>query len=221
MMEENKGFEFRECVTLVKSTGKAAANLRQLKEMLAVVPDESIFHHTCQYFMGSLGLEYTNDFAQWAGDLLGERVLAEYLSNIDPYEFATMDEMRKGLLDVIDVYLERFPEPRDAMPGGEFFFNETVTLIFPAGVRARNLAELLTGIKYVDTNSIYYHFYEARLRLGGAADDFSVWLEDSLGKTELAGRIRSIDPFMHSVEGIRGHLVAEMEEELRRDMEVV
>ncbi len=218
-MEEIKAFEFRECVTLVKSTGKAAGNLRQFKEMLAVIPDESIFHHTCQYFMRSLGIEYTNDYAQWAGEGLGERMLAEYLSNIDPYTFKSIGDLRKELLGVIDEYLEHYPAPRDVMPGEEFYFNASVTLIFPSGVRARNLAEFLTGIKYVDSNSIYYHFYEARMRLGGDADDFSAWLQ-SIGKTELAGRIRSIDPFMHNVEGIRGHLISEMEEELRKDMEV-
>lgn len=220
-MEQETVFEFRECATLVKSTGRVAAGLRPFKQLLTEVPDESIFHHTCQYFMRSQGLEYTNDFAQWAGECLGERVLAEYLSNIDPYGYPSMDELRRGLTDVIDVYLDRFPEPRDATPGEEFHFNEAVTLIFPAGVRARNLAEFLTGIRYVDSNSIYYHFYEARMRLRSSADDFSLWLEDSLGKSELAGRIRSIDPFMHSVEGIREHLLEEMERELRRDMEVI
>ena len=96
-------FVFRECVYLLKSTGRTAAHLREFKDMLALVPDESIFHHTCQYFLRSPALEYTNDFAHWAGENLGERVLAEYLSNIDPYGYATLDDLRKGLLDVIDV----------------------------------------------------------------------------------------------------------------------
>ncbi len=214
-------FVFRECVYLLKSTGRTAAHLREFKDMLALVPDESIFHHTCQYFLRSPALEYTNDFAHWAGENLGERVLAEYLSNIDPYGYATIAELRKGLVEVVDVYLERFPEPRETLPGEEFHFNEAVTMIFPAGIRARNLAEFLTGIKYVDSNSIYYHFYEARMRLGSAVDDFSMWLEESLDKKELAAKIRSIDPFMHSVEGIREHLVEDIEKELRKDMEEV
>ena len=216
-----RAFDFRECVTLIKSTGKAARNLRQFKDVLALVSDESIVHHTCQYFMRNPGLDYTNDYAQWAGESLGERALAEYLSNIDPYAFKSIANLRKGLLDVIDVYLERYPEPREVMRGDEFFFNEGVTLNFPAGVRARNLAELLTGIKYVDANSIYFHFYEARLRLGGLADDFSSWIESSLGKAHLAARIRSMDLFMHTVDGIREHLVTDLEEELRKDMEAV
>jgi len=218
---EFRAFDFRECVTLIKSTGKSARNIRQFQDVLALIPEAAIFHHTCQYFMRNPGLEYTNDFAQWAGESLGERALAEYLSNIDPYAFKSIGDLRKGLLGVIEVFLQRYPEPREVMHGDEFFFSEGVTLNFPAGVRARNLAELLTGIKYVDANSIYFHFYEARLRLGGLADDFSSWVDESLGKSGLAARIRSMDPFMHTVEGIREHLVVDMEDELRRDMEAM
>jgi hypothetical protein len=107
------------------------------------------------------------------------------------------------------------------MPGKEFYFNETVTLIFPEGIRARNLAEFLTAIKHVDADSIYYHFYEARIRLGSGVDDFSRWIEDVFGKTELAEKIRGIDPFMHNIEGIREHLVEAIEEEVRKDMEII
>jgi hypothetical protein len=93
-----EAFVFRECVNLLKSTGRTAAHLREFKDMLALVPDESIFHHTCHYFLRSPGLEYTNDFAYWAGESLGERVLAEYLSNIDPYGYINIYDLRKGCL---------------------------------------------------------------------------------------------------------------------------
>jgi hypothetical protein len=104
------------------------------------------------------------------------------------------------------------------MPGDEFFFNETVTLVFPAGVRARNLAEFLMAIKYVDASSLYYHFHDARQRLGGA-DDFSAWFEGALGKSGLAARVRAIDPFMHSLEGLRERIAGIVEDEVRKDME--
>jgi hypothetical protein len=107
------------------------------------------------------------------------------------------------------------------MPGDEFYFNETITLIFPEGMVVRNLAEFLAGVKYIDAGSIYYHFYEARMRLGSGIDDFSSWLETALMKKELAEKIRAIDPFMHSVEGIREHIVEADEEDEKRDMEVI
>ncbi|MEW6162763.1 MAG: DUF5752 family protein [Nitrospirota bacterium] len=214
-------FEFRQCISILKSTGRKAKNLRQLRDVMAVASDECIFHHTYQYFLKGHILEYTNDFAHWAGESLEERALSEHLSNIDPYDFKDINDLRNKLLDVIDDHLERFPEPREAMPSDEFYFNETVTLIFPVGIKAKNLAEFLMAIKYIDTGSIYYHFYEARIRLGSGIDDFSRWIEDAFGKKELVERIRAIDPFMHNLEGIKEHIADAVEEEVRRDMEVI
>ena len=216
MAEVMEPFEFKQCVSILKSTGKRAKSLRELRGVIAVVSDESIFHHTYQYFLKGHILEYTNDFAQWAGESLEGRALSEHLSNIDPYAFKNIDELRQELLNVIDSYLKSFPEPREAMPGDEFYFNETITLTFPVGIRAKNLAEFLIAVKYIDAGAIYYHFYEARIRLG--VDDFSKWFEDSLGKKDLAERIMAIDPFMHSIEGIREYIAEAVDEEVKKDM---
>jgi len=221
MADKIKAFEFNQAVSILKSTGKQAKDLRELRESISATSEESIFHHTNQYFLKEHIMEYTNDFAHWAGESLEERALAEQLSNIDPYSFRNVGDLRKELLRVIDDYLEEFPEPREAMPGAEFYFNETITLTFPVGIKAQNLAEFLIGMKYIDAGSIYYHFYEARMRLGTGVDDFSTWVENVLGKQDLAGRIRSIDPFMHDVEGIREHIVEAVEQEVQRDMEVI
>lgn len=205
----------------MKSTGRKARTLRELRSNIADVAEGSIYHHGYQYFLKGAMLEYTNDFAHWAGEFLEERALAERLSNIDPYSFATIEDLRVELLREVDEYLREFPEPREALPGDEFYFNETITLTFPVGMRARNLAEFLMAIKYVDSGSIYFHFYEARVRLSGGVDDFSTWLDQVLGKPELAEKIRGIDPFMHSIEGIREKIAEVTEEELRKDMEVL
>lgn len=218
-MEEIRPFEFKQCASIIKSTGRKAKSLRELREMIASVSKDSIFHHTYQYFLKGHILEYTNDFAQWAGESLEETALSERLSNIDPYSLKGIDALRGELLRTVDSYLKDFPEPREAIEGDEFYFNEPVTLIFPLGTRARNLAEFLTAAKYIDHGSFYFHFYEARVRLGGGVDDFSRWFEGSLGKKELAEKIRRIDPFMHSVEGIREHIVEAVEEAVRTDME--
>ena len=221
MAEIIEPFEFRQCINILKATGQRATNLRELKDIIASVSDECIFHHTYQFFLKVHVLDYTNDFAFWAGESLEERALSEQLSNIDPYDYKYINDLRNQIIKVIHEYLEKFPEPRDAMPSKEFYFNETVTLIFPEGTRARNLAEFLTAIKHIDADSLYYHFYEARIRLGSGIDDFSRWIEDIFGKTELAEKIRSIDPFMHNIEGIREHLVEAIEEEVRKDMEII
>lgn len=216
-----KPFEFKQSVIVHKSTGKSARDLRELRDMIALVSDESIFHHTYQYFLKGHILEYTSDFSQWIGENLEEAALSELLSNIDPYGFRNVSDLREEILNVIDRYLESFPEPRETIPGGEFYFVETISLIFPIGVKVKNLAEFLIAIKYIDNASIYYHFYEARTRLGSGVDDFSKWFEESLGKKELAENVRSIDPFMHNIDGIRQHLEEYLDDEVRRDMEAL
>src|SRR4030067_565457 len=155
-MEEIRPFEFKQCVSIIKSTGKSAKSLRGLRDMIASVSGDSIFHHTYQYFLKGHALEYTNDFAQWAGESLEERALSERLSNIDPYGFKEIDALRVELLRAVDSHLEDFPEPRDAIEGDEFYSNEPVTLVFPVGTRARNLAEFLTAAKYIDQGSLFF-----------------------------------------------------------------
>lgn len=213
-------FEFRQSVSISKSTGKKAGNLRQLRDVIAEATEESIVHHTYQYFLKGHMLEYTNDFAEWAGESLGERALAEHLSNIDPYNSKEIGALRNELLELIDEYLDKFPNPKEAMAGDEFYLNEMVTIIFPMGVRARNLAEFLAAIKYIEEGCIYYHFYEARIRLRGT-DDFSKWFEDALEERDIAAKIRAIDPLMYSTEQIRLFIAGMVEEEVRRDMEVI
>ena len=221
MNNQNSFFDFRECILLLKSTGRKARDLRELRDVLAAVSDQSIYHHTCEYFVKEMGVEYTNDFAHWAGEFLEERSLAEQLSTVDPFDYRDNPDVRSALLARIDAYLVQSPSPRAVWPGDEFCFNEAVSVIFPAGIRVRNLAEFLLAIKYIEPAAIYYHFYEARMRLGGGRDDFSEWLESALEETELAGKIRSIDPFMNTLEEIRARLIQEVEQELQRDMEAI
>jgi hypothetical protein len=215
-------FKFKQCISIVKSTGKFAKNLDELRALISGASDEPIFHHTHQYFLKGHILEYTNDFAEWAGVNLEERALAERLSCIDPYILKSVSEVRKELIREIDSFLADFPEPRDVVTGNEFYLNETLSLIFSVGVTAKNLAEFLVAVEHIDEGCIYYHFFDSRVRLGeGVVDDFSRWIEHGLGKVKLADNIRSIDPFMHSIERIRAHIMEVVEKHVRDEMEGV
>lgn len=218
-MEEERPFEFMNCISILKSTGKKASTLRDLRAMIEEVSDESLFHHTCQYFLRSHILEYANEFAQWVGENLEERALSERLSTVDLFDLRDMGSLRRELAETIDRHLEVHPEPRSALPGDEFYFTETISITFHLGIRARNLAEFLMAIRYVDPGSVYYHFYEARIRHG--TDDFSTWFAEVLEKPDLADAVRAIDPFMHTIEGIRRHLAEIAEREVQRDIEGV
>jgi hypothetical protein len=119
-------FEFRECISIMKSTGRKAKTLRELRDLIAIISDESLYHHTYQYYLKRQVLEYSNDFAHWAGESLEESVLSEYLSNIDPFLFRNIGELRKALLKVIDDYLQ----PTGSNARNEFYFKETIILVF-------------------------------------------------------------------------------------------
>lgn len=215
-------FEFKQCVSIVKSTGTHVKNLSEMRQAISKIGDESIFHHVHQYFLKGHMLEYTNDFSQWAGESLEERALAERLASIDPYTFKSINGARKELIREIDAFLDMFPKPHDVMEENKFYFNETVSFVFQVGVRTKTLAEFLVAIEYIDAGSIYYHFYDSRVRLGeGTVDDFSRWIEHSLGRKNIADQIREIDPFMHSIESIRSHIKEIIEVYVKADMEGV
>ena len=55
-------------------------------------------------------------------------------------------------------------------------------------------------------HSLYFHIFEARVRLKKADNDFSCWLRD-LGYKELAEKISKIDPYTHTLEGLRQKII--------------
>src|SRR5512143_3995821 len=101
-------FEFKECASISKATGRKAGSLRELRDLLVDVSESSLYYHVYQYFLKQQMGEYTNDFAGWAGESLEERALAEELSNVDPFDFKDIAGLRNELLTVIDRYLEQF-----------------------------------------------------------------------------------------------------------------
>ncbi len=214
MAEINNCFEFKRAYTVLISTGRSASSIKQLLEVLREVSAGSVYHHTYQYFMKAHHLSYTNDFAQWAGESLEERALAERLSSIDPFDYSDVEKLRKKLIMTIEGFLEEFPAPRCVFPGNEFYFNETISFVYPVGIKVTNLNEFLHALKSVDGQCIYYHFYEARTRLENSMDDFSMWIEHGLGEKALADEIRAIDLFMHTTEGIRERLIKLIQERL-------
>ena len=214
-------FVFRDIVAVVKYTGFKAATLVELRDAIGKISKDSLFHHTCRYYLKGNVQEHTNDFAHWAGVDLEEGALAEQLSNIDPYSFETMDGLREHFLLIIDEYLNDAPEPTPVRPGEEFFFSEAAVFVLPSGTKVKNLAEFLMAIKYIDASSIYYHFYEARARLGAGVDDFSMWIEGSLDLPDIAEKLRLIDPFMNNLEDIRLKIIDVLEGCIRREMEGV
>lgn len=213
----DKTFRFHECFALTTLTGRKASDILELIDIMKTASRSSIFHHMHQYFLKPHAVmpEYPNDFAEWVSEALGEPLLAEALANVNPFEFTDIEDLRAELLRIIEEYLKAYPPPRPVPPGREFMFNEGITIVIPTGIESGpQLHDFLHKLREADYSSVYFHFYESRLRLGRPVDDFSEFLLTSLERPGIAAKIKSLDPYMYTTEVLRGKIAALIEEEL-------
>lgn len=210
-------FHFHTRLVLLELTGRRASNLKELLEGIREVPASVIYHHTHHFLQQHLYLspEPPNDFSYWVREALDEDVLAERLSSIDTCEFTDIESLRAAIAQVIETHLKNGRELRQCPPGEEFSFIKAVTFILPTRYQASTLEEFADVIEKVTINSLYYHIFEARLRLGRKGNDLSLWLEDSLGEAGLARKIATLDPYTHTLEGLRRRIRNHIEERIK------
>jgi len=95
---------------------------------------------------------------------------------------------------------------RYAPEGKEFEFVKAHSFVIPTGFVAHNLKEFEMILNKVTIHSIYFHIFEARLRLEKGVNDFSFWIGTSADAPELADIITSLDPYTFTMEGLRQKL---------------
>jgi Family of unknown function (DUF5752) len=78
------------------------------------------------------------------------------------------------------------------------------------------LKDFREGIEHLSHASFYFHFISSRLRLHLRTNDFSVWLENSLGLETLANKVNRIDVYTNTLDGARGSLVRLIELEEKK-----
>jgi hypothetical protein len=209
-------FRFWTRLTLTKLTGRRAVDLPELVEELRQMPPSVVFYHTHHFLVQHqhLSPEPPNDFAFWVSNVLQEEMLGERLAAIDTVSFQSLKQLRDRIVSVIDTYLEGRHALRTAPPGEEFHFRDAISFTVATAHEARTLAELRDELRRVGYATIAYHLFEARLRVGSDDNDFSRWLDRDLGETELAAAIRRLDPYTHTMEGLRQRLIALLERRL-------
>ncbi|MDB5108875.1 MAG: hypothetical protein JWM69_1816 [Candidatus Binatus sp.] len=214
--ESKVPFEFCSRLNLTLLTGLKARDLAELAESLRKVPGSVIYHHT-HHFLAQhqhLSPEPPNDFAYWITNILLEDRLGEEMAAIDVLRFSTIRELRSTLVGVIQNYLERTGDVRAAPPGLEFHFMRSVSFVLPTGPKVHTLREFRDALSQVSFNAISYHMFDARLRLEQGDNDFSKWIESSLGESQLAQAIRVVDPYTHTEEGLRRRIVRLIDQRL-------
>lgn len=211
MRKATEPFTFNARFHLSELTGLRAASLDELLALIREVPGASIYHHTHRYLQQHeyLSPEPPNDFAHWAADALGDDELAERIASIDIIQFPTIRGIRERIAAVMEEYAARYPAIRDrrVRPGREFHFIKSVSFVLPTQYIVTDLLEFQAALDKVSTNCIYFHMFEARLRLEKQGNDFSRWIEDCCGDAELAAEIARLDPYTYAMDDLRRLLV--------------
>jgi hypothetical protein len=200
-------FKFYTRLHLSELTGLRATTLGQLLELIKTISGSCIYHHTHRFLQQHqyLSPEPPNDFAYWVADVLGEDELGERLASIDTMQYSTIRALREKIVMTIEDYLKNNPlaKLKFARSGEEFHFIKSVSFILPTNYIASDLKEFMEILKKVTIDSIYFHIFEARLRLEKQTNDFSYWIENALGDKKLADNISSFDPYTRTLEDLR------------------
>ncbi|MDD5504336.1 MAG: DUF5752 family protein [Candidatus Omnitrophica bacterium] len=211
MAEKSKKnpFYFYNHVELRESTGLKAKNARELVNIIKDVPGSVIYYHMHVFLQQHqfLSPEPPNAFAYWTAKVLGEDALGELLGSIDVYQYNTVRALREKIIEVIEGYLFDAKDIRNAPPGKEFDFTKSRTFILPTPYTAHNLSDMVEALKKVAIGSIDFHVFNARLRLGRGTNDFSNWIDTSLGYPNLASRLECFDPYTYTLENLRFNII--------------
>jgi hypothetical protein len=172
---------------------------------LRQVSVSTVFYHTHERFLTHQfqTLDFNNDFAEWTARALQEQAVAEKLSAVELLDYTSLEDLRNALIKAIESSSELYSgRPRTCPPGDEFHFCQVKSFIMPTGMTASSLEEFAENVTRCTNSSIFFHLFEARLRLEHKTNDFSLWLND-LGERRLADEIDRLDPHSMSLEQLK------------------
>jgi len=211
-------FHFYSRLNLRELTGLKARNLAELAKGLRDVPGSVIYYHTHNFLEEHQYLtpEPANDFALWISDALGNEELGERVASIDTFDFSTICDLRTRIVGVIEEYLsKKNGNKRTAPEGREFYFIKSISVIIPTAYVAHDLREFVEVLRKISTNSLYYHMFEARLRLQKGVNDFSTWITDCVGDRDLGEKLAYLDPYNYTMENLRSTIIQLIEKRIK------
>jgi len=200
--------------------GRTARDEQQLLEAIEEIPPDSLSFHTHSFFLRHkyIAGPYPNDFATWAAIQVRDRVLGEKLGILDPYDFENLEALRIEIVNIIDEHLSQLQIVPRVVYGEPFHFMQSRIIEVPTGLEARSLKEFSEILAGVDASAVYYHNFEAILRLGRRMGDFALWIEEQLGLPQLAQEISKIDFYMISLESVRQQILRLCDKVLNKEV---
>ncbi|PIX15902.1 hypothetical protein COZ71_09195 [Candidatus Desantisbacteria bacterium CG_4_8_14_3_um_filter_40_12] len=201
-------FYFWTRVHLIKLLGLRTKNPIELLEGIKNVPLSSIYYHTHRFLQQHhyLSPEPPNDFAYWLTDILNLEKLGEAIASVNVIDFKKLKDLRSAFIKILTDYLAQEKRMIDCPEGEEFHFMSCMTAILPTPYVASNLTEFVEILGKISINSLYFHIFEAPMRLEKGENDFSAWL-GGIGEKELAQKISNLDPYTITLEGLRQKII--------------
>jgi hypothetical protein len=202
----NQAFKVLDCALIAIATGEKAQNLRELKDLIKIVPPGCLYYH----FWGSLlhphfdDPEFQNDFAVWASRNMHDSKLSEQLSIINPNVFHDMEELRQEIVEIIEVRLSESEHVPWVKTGQEFHFIRSQIVIFDTGATYSSPRDLMNVIPKMSLGSIFFHFIDSRRRTSSSRNDFSIWLGGFGEKYKaLVEDLDRIDPYFTTLHDLK------------------
>ena len=188
--------------------GLRARTVSELLTGIQSVPDSSIYYHTHRFLHQHhfLSPEPPNDFAYWVTHVLGDDTLGEQLWSVDAVRFENIASLREKLIGILEGHKDSQRRISQSIEDGEFHFMASRIFVLPTTHVAHSLTEFVDEIARVSINSIYFHMFDAKLRLKYGENDFSRWFRDQ-GKTPLADETKRLDPYSYTLDGLRQRII--------------
>jgi len=207
-------FLFYTRLHLQELTGARARDLEGLLDNIRKLSGSVIYHHTHRFIQQHqfLSPEPANDFAWWVTETLGEHKLGEELASIDTIQYSSIRALREKIIQTIENHINNMRKTgqgqfRVCSLEEQFHFIKTISFVFPAPYVAGNLQEFLKILRKITINSIYFHVFEAKLRLEKGINDFSYWIDTSCARPKLAQELCKLDPYAYTLEGLRTKII--------------
>jgi len=194
---------------LVRMLSLKATTPEELLEGIKKAPLSSIYYHTHRFLQQHhyLSPEPPNDFAFWLSNALNLKELGEAFASVDTVRFKNIEELRSKFISILSAYLSSGRPPVYAPRGMEFHFLACTTFILPTRYVAHNLKEFLEIISKISIDSLYFHIFEAKMRLEKEENDFTYWLR-GVGEEKLAEELSRLDPYTMTLEGLRQKIIS-------------
>jgi len=209
----NQGFHFYTQYALVELLGRKAATPGELLEGIRSVPVTSIYYHTHEFLKKHHYLvpQPPNDFVLWLKDILHLERLGEAFLGVDTITFHSLEDLRAEFIRILEDYISEGGFVAQCPSGYEFQFMACRTFVLPTPYVAHDLAEFGQMLHKIGIHSLYFHVFEARIRLGITEEnDFSAWLR-GIGEEALAQEISQLDPYYMTLENLRSKLIGMVE----------